>query len=156
MALRIIVSACLLGVRCAYDGKHRRNESIIEMISKRKCSLFGVCPEYFIFGVPREPLEIFNGDGFDFLKGRSVLKRADGKEFKIDDIKNELKILENWIKFIKPDEAYLREKSPFCGVYSIYNGTFSGQLRNGSGLFAAMLKKREIRVFGVLDGSNRN
>lgn len=154
MDLKIVVSACLLGVRCAYDGKDRMNENIIDMILKRKCSAFGVCPEYLIFGVPRDPVEIFNGDGFDFFNGRSVLKRADGKEFKIDDLKKELKILEDWIRFIKPDEAYLRDKSPFCGVYSIYDGTFSGQLRNGSGLFTAILKKRKIRVFGVLNGSN--
>lgn len=129
-----LCSACLLGVKCRYDGKSKPNEKVIELAKKE--ALIPVCPEQLGgLPTPREPSEIrgdkvFNKEGVDvteqFKKGaEEALKIA-----KLYDIK----------------EAIFKQRSPSCGCGKIYDGTFSGKLVKGDGITTRLLKNNRIRV----------
>lgn len=132
----LIVSACLLGTACRYDGTSKPAAGIIKL--KDKYNLIPVCPE--IMGglpTPRTPCEIKNGcvfsrDGFDrtaqYLKGADEVLRL--------------------ARFFGCEAALLKERSPACGSGKIYDGSFSGTLTDGDGICAALLKKHGITVYG--------
>ncbi len=135
----ILVSACLLGVACRYDGKEKINEAVIEL--KDNYNLIPVCPE--ILGglpTPRYPAEIegnrvINKKGVDvsneYLKGaKETLKLAN-----LFDVKR----------------AVLKENSPSCGSGLIYDGNFQGKLIEGNGITSQLLRKNKIKVFGESD-----
>ncbi|MGI5949446.1 DUF523 domain-containing protein [Peptoniphilus sp.] len=123
----IIVSACLLGENCKYSGGNNLKEEVVEYLKDK--DYVAVCPER-VFGAPRKPVEIKDGrvvraDGIDVDK---EYRKAAEEEFdKIKDMDIEF--------------AILKAKSPTCGVTRIYDGTFSGKLVEGSGIFAEKLKK---------------
>lgn len=134
--MNILVSACLLGVCCRYDGKSVPNERVIAL--KDDFTLIPVCPE--IFGglpTPRPPAErtgnlVVTLEGNDvtdrYLRGaREVLRLAGVFECRI---------------------AVLKERSPACGCGKVYDGTFSKTLTDGDGVTAQLLKTRGIDVFG--------
>lgn len=146
---KAVVSACLLGIKCAYDGKHRFCPELFSLLSDLELKVYGVCPEFELFGVPRDPLEIRYGDGGDFLKGKAVIINSKGQIFTLENIQSGLKRLESWLQFIKPEVAYLKEKSPFCGVKNIYDGSFSGKLIKGKGIMAALLESMGVELVGV-------
>ncbi len=132
--MAIIVSACLLGICCRYDGKIKTDENIC--VLAKTDTLIPVCPEQ-LGGrpTPRLPVEIKNGrvvekDGADhtdeFIKGAyEVLKIA-----KINCVKN----------------AVLKSNSPSCGFGKIYDGTFSKTLVNGNGITAEILNENGIEI----------
>lgn len=132
----LIVSACLLGTACRYDGASKPADRIITL--KDKYNLIPVCPE--ILGglpTPRTPCEVKNGcvfsrDGFDrtaqYLKGANEVLRL--------------------ARFFGCEAALLKERSPACGSGKIYDGSFSGALTDGDGICAALLKKHGITVYG--------
>ena len=130
----IIVSACLAGVNCRGDGGARPCQKVIELVKLEEA--IPVCPEQLGgLSTPRAPAElkdnkVFTKDGKDvtpeFKKGaREALKIA-----QLADCK----------------EAILKSKSPSCGSGKIYDGTFSGRLINGNGVFAELLKRNDIKV----------
>ena len=132
---KILVSACLLGEKCRYDGKSKPCESVI-MLSK-KFELGPVCPE--VFGglpTPRIPAEIVDG----------AVIRKDGS-----DVSNEYKVgakkaldiaVQNEISI-----AVLKEKSPSCGKDIIHNGKFDGGLSAGNGITVELFLKNGISVY---------
>lgn len=137
--MKIMVSACLIGEKCKYNGKDNYSEKLIEYIKGHE--VIAVCPE--VTGgltVPRRPCEIVNGmvinkDGeskdAEFRKGAKIcLKRA------LDE---------------KIDLAILQSRSPSCAVKQIYDGSFSGKLIDGQGIFAKMLSENGIKVMDVED-----
>ena len=132
---RILVSACLLGISCRYDGLSKENKELIEL--GKKFEFFPVCPE--ILGglpTPRVPSEIRNG---------KVINK-DG----IDVTDNYRKGAEDTLKICKIcniDAVILKSKSPACGKGKIYDGTFSGTLINGNGIAADLLLKNGIKVY---------
>lgn len=129
-----LCSACLLGIKCRYDGKDCRNEKVIELLKTEV--LIPVCPEQLGgLPTPREPAEIVGG---------KVLTRSgkDVTEEFIRGAKETLKIA----KLLDVKEAILKQGSPSCGCGRIYNGTFSGKTVKGDGVTAAMLKKHGIKV----------
>ena len=132
----VLISACLLGLNCKYDGKNNYIDKVVAL--KEKYNLIPVCAE--ILGglsTPRIPSERFNDrvinkDGIDvtdeFEKGaEEVLKLA---------------------KFYNVKLAILKEKSPSCGFGKIYDGTFSKTLIDGNGVTAELLIKNGINVIG--------
>lgn len=145
MGLRAIVSACLMGVNCSYDGLSRKNSELVLKLKELEAEVLAVCPEV-IFGVPRPPLEILGGDGRDFLLNNATIVSVDGRSWNADNLKSFLQELTYWIDVFKPQVAYLRERSPFCGVKQIYDGSFSGKLKSGSGIFTYLLKQKGVRV----------
>lgn len=136
----ILVSACLLGTNCQYNGESDFTKELLEFL-KNKGEFIAVCPE--VLGglpIPRDGAEIV-GDKVKTTKGNDVTK-----EF--------LKGAEEVLKFAKEnnvDLAILKAKSPSCGVGMIYDGTFSRKLIEGDGITAALLRKNGIKVMTEKD-----
>lgn len=137
--MKILVSACLLGEKCKYNGGDNYAPAIVEYVKDHQ--VIPVCPEMRAgMGCPRIPIEIVNGVLMD-RNGKNV----DGPMRKaIRDILNEIK-----------DEdvscAILKSRSPTCGVRQVYDGTFSGKLISGAGLFAQALKDAGYHVIDSED-----
>jgi len=129
-----LCSACLLGIKCRYNGKSKKNRKVIELAKKE--ILIPVCPEQLGgLPTPREPAEI---------KGKRVFTKS-GKEV----TKNFQKGAEEVLKIAKLfgiKEAILKQKSPSCGLGKIYDGTFRGKLIKGKGVTASLLKKNKIKI----------
>ena len=132
----ILVSACLLGVACRYDGKRKPNEAVIAL--KEKYNLIPICPE--IMGglpTPRLPSEI-RGEAVIMENGEDVTdKYSRGAEETL-----------RLARLFGCGKAVLKEKSPSCGSGRIYDGTFSKTLTEGNGITAGMLLANGIRVAG--------
>jgi uncharacterized protein YbbK (DUF523 family) len=132
----ILVSACLLGEACRYDGKSKPCPAVLALSGNYR--LIPVCPE--VMGdlpTPRTPSEIV---------GDRVLMR-DGK----DVTENYRKGAEKALKIAQTHgctHAILKERSPSCGCGKIYDGSFTGTLIDGFGITAALLRENGIRVLG--------
>ena len=139
-----IVSACLVGINCRYDGENSLNSKIFKMF--KKGFLVPICPEQLGgLPTPRKWDEIVGGDGHDVLKGKAKVLRKDGE----DVTKNFVRGAEETLmiaKSLNAKEAILKSKSPACGCGEIYDGTFSGKLKKGDGVTAAILKNNGIGV----------
>lgn len=133
--VNVLISRCLLGEKCRYDGKGNSIDRLCEI--KEKCNLIPVCPECDGgLSTPRLPSEIRNGRVY-MTDGKDVTEEfARGAQAALDTA------LKNGC-----DAAILKAKSPSCGSGKIYDGTFSGTLTDGDGITAQLLKKRGIRVF---------
>ena len=137
--MKIAVSACLLGENCKYNGGNNFSEKVSEYVKGHE--VIPVCPE--VFGglqTPREPSEIVDG----------TVRHKDGssvdKEFR--------KGAEAAFKIIKEKEVelvILQSRSPSCGVNTIYDGSFSGKIIKGHGVFAEILLRNGIKVIDVAD-----
>lgn len=132
----ILVSACLLGEPCRYDGKSKPCPAVMAL--KERYNIVPVCPE--VMGglpTPRIPSEIC-GDRVLMKDGRDVTENYDR------GAKTALRLArENGCTV-----AVLKEKSPSCGSGLIHNGLFDGGLVAGDGVTAQLLKKEGIRVLG--------
>lgn len=137
--MKILVSACLMGQDCKYNGKNNYNSKLVEQIKDHE--IIAVCPE--VMGglpTPREQAEIV--DGVVRVKsGNSV-----DKEFRKGASLGLQIAKENGI-----DLAILKSKSPSCSCKKIYDGTFSGRLIEGMGVFAELLVANGIRVIDEND-----
>lgn len=132
----ILVSACLLGVSCRYDGKSKPNENVIAL--KDRYNIIPVCPE--IMGglpTPRKASEI---QGFQVVMD-------DGKNVTKEYRKGAEEVL-RLCRLFGCKRAVLKEKSPSCGCGKVYDGTFSGKLIDGNGITAKLLMENGIEVFG--------
>lgn len=137
--MKVLVSACLLGENCKYDGMNNYNNKVIEFI--RGHEVIAVCPEVLGgLSVPRKPAEIVDGMIMT-EEGISV-----NKEFHEGAALALRRALNG-----KIDMAILQSRSPSCGVNQIYDGTFSGKLIEGQGIFAEMLKRADIKVIDAED-----
>lgn len=131
----ILVSACLLGVCCRYDGASKPNPDIIGL--REKYILLPICPE--VDGglpTPRTPSE---------RVGDKVLMR-DGKDVTENYNAGAEAALEK-AKAFGCTMAILKARSPSCGNGEIYDGSFSGKLTSRDGVAAELLKKNGIQVF---------
>jgi len=129
-----IVSACLAGINCRYDGKSNPVEEVMNLV--RKGEAIPVCPEQLGgLPTPRPCCEIRNGRVFT----------KDG-----DDVSSEFKKgAEQGLKIALLagcDSAILKARSPSCGCGKIHDGSFSGKLSSGNGLFTEMLVSHGIAV----------
>jgi len=135
------VSACLLGIRCRYDGGHKLNSKVVEFL-KDKLTV-PVCPELLSgLSMPRPAAEIQSGDGRDVLQGQARVKLADGSEVTQAFLRGAREALV-WIQRARATHAILKERSPSCGVRRIYR---AGRLEEGRGVFAALLEAEGIRL----------
>lgn len=132
--MKVLVSACLLGERCKYNGSDNYNAKIEEYIQGRE--VIKVCPE--VMGglqIPRKPAEIVDG----------VVRTEDGSNVDTEFRRGVEKVLD----LIKEEEiefAILQSRSPSCGVKEIYDGSFSKKKIAGQGLLAQALSERHIRL----------
>lgn len=134
--MNILISGCLLGLKCRYDAKEKKLPEIEKLIESY--NLIPVCPEQLGgLPTPRIPAErakdrIITQVGVDVTKEYQI-----GAE-------EALKIA----KLYNCKKAILKEKSPSCGCGKIYDGTFSRNLIVGNGVTADLLLKNGIEVFG--------
>ncbi|MYA69560.1 DUF523 domain-containing protein [Candidatus Poribacteria bacterium] len=142
--MKVVVSACLLGVRCRYDGGDSRNESAIKQ--KETDDLIPVCPEE-AGGLPtlRPPAEIVGGDGDDVLNGKAKVMTADGTDVTAAYLKGAHHALQV-AQSHGATQVILKARSPSCGCGAIYDGSFSGTLTTGDGVTTALLKRHGIAV----------
>ena len=138
-----IVSGCLVGIDCRFDGKNRISTDLIEDFKKGE--LIPLCPEQLGgLPTPRPPSRIVNGNGYDVLDGRTRVvnqKRDDVTEKIIKGATEVLKIT----KILDVEEAVLESKSPSCGCGRIYD-EISGELVESCGVLTALLKRNGVRA----------
>ena len=132
----LLISACLLGIPCRYDGKSVTAVDVA--LLREKYNLIPVCPEiYGGLSTPRVPSE---------RRGNKTVMK-DGR----DVTENYLRGAEAAYQLCQKLDcklALLKERSPSCGKNRIYDGTFTGTLIDGEGVTAEYLRKRGIRIFG--------
>ena len=131
----IIVSSCLAGVKCRYDGNDNSVEEIIELVKSGKA--VALCPE--VMGkllIPRASCEIVNG--------KIITK--EGKDCTAEFKLGAQKTLEI-AKILESKTAILKQNSPSCGFGRIYDGTFTGNRIDGNGVCAQLLSENGIKIF---------
>ena len=134
--MNILVSACLLGICCRYDGKCKPSPQVVAL--KKEHNLIPVCPEcYGGLPIPREPSEI---------RGEKVFSK-NGKDV-TEQYQRGAQAALQLAKLFDCKLAVLKEKSPSCGSGKIHNGLFDGGLIDGDGITAALLKENGITVIG--------
>ena len=132
--MKVLVSACLLGENCKYNGGNNYSDAVAEYV--KNMEVIPVCPEMEAgFGCPRIPMEIVDG----------VLINRDGVNLDAPMAQAISRILKS-IEGQGIECAVLKSRSPTCGVRQVYDGTFSGKLVSGMGLFAKALSEQGIRV----------
>lgn len=141
--MKILVSACLLGKNCKYNGGNNLNQSVLDFIEGH--DVIGVCPEQLGgLSTPRLPAEIVDG----------VVTNKEGvcvdNEFRKGAQAALTIALEN-----KAELAILQSRSPSCGVKEIYDGSFSGRKIKGHGVFAKLLTVHGIKVLDAEDVGER-
>lgn len=142
-----LVSACLAGIPCRYDGQSRGREDIVSLVKSGEARTF--CPEAMGgLKIPRVPSEIIGGDGGDVLDGRAAVKSRDGRDVTAEFIKGAEAVLE-LCRRLGAEEVQLKSKSPSCGVGRIYDGTFTATLRPGDGVTTALLKRNNVKVVEI-------
>ena len=133
--MKIIVSACLLGVYSRYNGQCVPNERILSLLAEH--DIIPVCPEQLGgLPTPRDPDEIKDGKVVD-------LRGTDNSEYFQRGAEEVLKMA----RLFNAEYAILKERSPSCGSSLIYDGTFSGNIISGEGVTPALLRKNGIIVF---------
>ena len=140
--MNILVSACLLGIPCRYDGSGKRTEDIFTL--SKYLTLIPVCPEQLGgLSTPREPSERI-GDRIITNNGKDVTNEflLGGKCALDIALLNDCKI------------AILKERSPSCGHKMVYDGSFTGRIIPGDGILAELLKSNGITVYGESELSN--
>lgn len=134
--MNILVSACLLGVECRYDGRGVLEPELKALMGRHH--LIPVCPE--IMGglaTPRNPAER--------LSGRVITK--DGTDVTLAYEKGADQVLKLALLY-GCRAAVLKERSPSCGRGVIYDGTFTKTLTKGDGVCGACLESHGIKVYG--------
>lgn len=134
MKEKVLVSACLLGVNCKYNGGNNYKEELLKKLADLEIIPF--CPE--IAGglpTPRPASEINN---------KKVIN-IEGEDVTINFVKGATEAL-NLCQLLGIKKAILKAKSPSCGYGEVYDGTFTSKLVSGNGITAELLKENGIEV----------
>lgn len=136
--MKVLVSACLLGVNCRYNGVPVEDRAVTELLKREDITLILVCPEQLGgLPTPRKPSErkgdlVVSSEGEDrteaFTKGAEEALRI--------------------AKLYGCEAAVLKERSPSCGNKEVYDGSFTGTLVPGEGVTAELLRRNGVKVFG--------
>lgn len=137
----ILISACLVGMNCKYNGKNNYNEKALELVKSGQA--IPICPEQLGgLSTPRNPSEI---------------KIINNKKHVIDNKNNDVteafekganEVL-NLAKKLNIKKVVLQSRSPSCGVEKIYSGEFDGKLIDGNGILAQLLIENNIEVVDI-------
>lgn len=152
--LRILMSACLSGLRCGYDGTaNGEYPSALKLLKYDTVKITSFCPEEYSFGTPREMCDIHGGNGMDVLDGKAKVLSECGIDWTEGMIKASEKMLEIAIKE-KIELAVMMDISAACGSQVIYNGNRFAEnkvYQIGSGVCAAQLIRNGIKVISQRD-----
>ncbi len=133
----VMVSACLLGIDCKYNGKNNLNKELIESLEDYRIVPF--CPEQLGgLPTPRPKSEIRNSIvvnefGEDITR---LFKKGAEESLKI-------------FRLVKPAFVIFMDRSPSCGVGQIYDGTFSSRLINGNGITVELFLQNNVKLYSV-------
>lgn len=128
----ILVSACLLGEKCRYDGQGNYSSAVEQVLEGQ--TVVSVCPEVAGgLGVPRPPAEIVD----------DRVLREDGTDVTAE-YEAGVQVCMAVVEKYSVTRAILKARSPACGCGTIYNGQFNGTIISGDGLLARALKARGI------------
>ena len=148
-----LVSACLLGVACRFDGQSCPAPELHDLATKGK--VVAICPE--VAGglpCPRLPAEIEEAsaglDGHAVLDGRTRVVRSDGIDVTAQFVKGAQAALA-LARQLGIRRAILKANSPSCGAGRTHDGRFAGKLVPGDGVTAALLKRSGIQVITEMD-----
>ncbi len=137
--MKIMVSACLTGDNCKYNGGNNRTEKVLKLMNGNE--VIPVCPEQMGgLSTPRVPSEICDG----------LVKTRDGRIVDREFREGAAKCLEI-AKREQPDLIVLQSRSPSCGVNQRYDGTFSGRLTEAAGVTAQLLMEKGFSLVDVED-----
>jgi uncharacterized protein YbbK (DUF523 family) len=138
----ILVSACLLGIHCKYNGEHNYNEAVVNYLKDK--NYIPVCPEQLGgLSTPRLPCEIIydrviNTQGIDVTE---QFEKGAQETLTIAQLSG-------------ATTAILKSKSPSCGSRKIYDGSFSHSVIDGQGITAACLENNKIQLLNEIDIEN--
>ncbi|HHQ4052881.1 MULTISPECIES: DUF523 domain-containing protein [unclassified Citrobacter] len=147
MVNKILVSACLMGLKVRYNGSEKAQVTAQLARWQEEQRLVIHCPEMAAgLPVPRPPAEIISACGTDVMQGRARIIENTGR-----DVTEQYR-LAAWLALRTALEsgctaALLTDGSPTCGVEFIYDGSFSGQRKSGMGVAASLLSEHGIKVF---------
>ena len=137
--MKVIVSACLAGDYCKYNGGNNLNQKMMDFLQSHE--IIKVCPE--VLGglpIPRPSAEIVAGQVMN-TEGKNITKEFTfGAQKAFEIVKKE-----------NPNLIILQSRSPSCGIKQIYDGTFSGKKITGHGLFAALCIEAGYKVLDIED-----
>ena len=152
--LRVLVSSCLTGVLCGYDGSaNGEYPSVLKLLNYDTVRLIKFCPEEYSFGSPREMCDIHGGTGIDVLEGRAKVLSDSGIDWSDGMVKASEKMLEI-AKRENIELAVMMDMSGACGSQVIYNGNrFSENkvYQIGAGVSAAQLTRSGFKVISQRD-----
>ncbi len=133
-----LISACLVGLNCKYNGKNNFNEKALELVKNGKA--IPICPEQLGgLTTPRTPAEI------KMINGRRRVITEEGKDVTEEYEKGAKEVL-SLCQNLNIEKVILKAKSPSCGAGQIYNGEFNGTLTSGNGITAQLLIENGIEV----------
>lgn len=152
--LRILVSACLIGVHCGYDGtSNGEYPNVLSLLKYKNAKLFSFCPEEFSFGSPREMCDIHGGTGDDVLDGKVKFLSESG----IDWTEGIIRASEKMLEVAKQNDVeicLMMDISGACGSQVIYDGNRFGEnkvYQIGKGVCAAQLVRNGFKVISQRD-----
>ena len=138
-----IVSACLVGINCRFDGNNKLDGHLLDVFKRGE--LLPVCPEQLGgLPTPRIPAKIVEGDGDDVLNGKTKVINQKNEDVTTNFVRGATEVLKI-VKLLNIKEAILESKSPSCGSGKVYNEA-SGSFIRGDGVLTALLKRNGIRV----------
>ena len=141
----ILVSACLLGLNTKYNGESNAHPLLQKYSSRGR--FVPLCPEQLGgLPTPREAAEIRGGRGQEVLKGDCPVLGKEGEVITGYFIRGAQEVLKV-AAIVKVSAAILKERSPSCGVATIYDGSFTHRKIPGQGVTAALLKEHNIPVY---------
>ena len=139
----ILISACLVGMNCKYNGGNNFNEKALELVKSGKA--IPICPEQLGgLTTPRDPSEI------KIIDNKRHVINNKNKDV-TDEFERGAKEVLRLAKELNIEKVILQSRSPSCGVGKIYSGNFDGKLIDGNGILAQMLIDNNIEVVDIED-----
>ncbi|MEL7977478.1 DUF523 domain-containing protein [Isoptericola sp. F-RaC21] len=143
----VLVSACLAGVPCRYDGRAKPDAALVADVEAGRA--VPACAE--VLGgmdTPRPAAEIVGGDGHDVLDGAATVRTVDGEDVTAPFVRG-AEAVADLAASHGVTTAVLQARSPSCGCGRIYDGSHTGALADGDGVVAALLRRRGLDVVAV-------
>jgi uncharacterized protein YbbK (DUF523 family) len=152
--LRVLVSACLTGIKCGVGGDHYGEyPSVLKLLDYDNVKMITFCPEDFVFGTPREMCDIHGGSGIDVLEGRAKVLTTSG----IDWTDGMIKASEKMLEIARANEIELcvmMDVSAACGSQVVYDGdryAADKKYQIGMGVCGAQLARAGFKIVSQRD-----
>ncbi len=147
----IMVSACLLGIKCTYNCEIRKSEEVVKLAQRK--ILIPFCPEQLGgMKTPRVGMSIVEGSGEDVLDLETKVLNEENKDITSHFLMGAEESMK-YVTLFKVKTAIMRDKSPSCGVYHIYNRKIGEEkyLVSGRGVSTAQLKRHGLKIISGND-----